>query len=182
MGNGTFRGAPEGNAKGSSRNLRPRSMPNDLDDPYQPNGHYPDGTVCSSCGAVYHNQHWNLDQKRAEALTGAGANTVVCPGCRKIQSADPSGIVTLSGNYWLAHEEEILNLVRNEEGRGNGVNPLERIMDIRREGDTLIIETTKEKLAQRIGHRLHSAHKGTVDYRWSDTNHLVRVYWERTLD
>ncbi len=142
-------------------------------------GHYP---VCSSCGALYRNQHWTLDPKRAEVLEQSGANTVICPACRKIQAKDPAGIVTLSGDYWPEHREEILNLIRREEARGAQVNPIERIMEIREEEGKLIIETTMEKLAQRIGHRIHSAHKGVVDYKWSDTNHLVRVAWERSLE
>jgi len=65
-----------------------------------------------------------------------------------------NGVVTLSGNYWLAHEEEILNLVHNEEARGMGVNPLERIMDIRREGDSFVV-TVPEKYHN--GHEAHFA-------------------------
>ena len=111
----------------------------------------------------------------------ATAHAVICPACKKIAEGYPEGIVTLRGDYWPQHEEEILNLIRNEERRAMAVNPLERIMDIRHEGDALVVETTNEKLAQRIGHRIDKTHSGHVEYKWSRDNHLLRVYWERSL-
>lgn len=164
------------------RVVQPRDYIHDFGDPYIPDQHEPDGTVCTRCGAVYVNQHWTLDEKqRALMIAGAATNEVVCPGCKKVAERNPQGIVTLSGDYWPHHREEILNLIRNEESRALGTNPLERIIDIREEGGELIIETTNEKLAQRIGRHIDKAHSGRIDYRWSNDNHLVRVYWSRSL-
>lgn len=161
----------------------PRATVHDFDDPYIPDQHFEDGTVCSQCGAIYRNQHWQRDESASRTLIAAGTpHQVVCPGCRKIADHDPQGIVTLRGDYWPQHRDEILNLIRHEEQRGTHTNPLERVMDIREEEGSLVIETTNEKLAQRIGRQIHKAHHGHVDYRWSDTNHLVRVYWERELN
>jgi hypothetical protein len=163
-----------------SRTVLARDQVQDFDDPDIPDRHLEEGTVCSRCGAVYHNQHWVFDEKRREMLLAAGTGKqVVCPGCKIVAERNPQGIVTLSGDYWPQHREDILNLIRNEEARGTNTNPLERIIDIREESGSLIIETTNEKLAQRIGRSVHRAHKGEVDYRWSGDNNLVRVYWER---
>lgn len=166
----------------SPKVIHARDDIHDFDDPYIPDEHREEGTVCTQCGAVYVNQHWTLDEKqRALLIGGAVTRKVVCPGCKKIAERNPHGIVTLSGDYWPQHREEILNLIRNEESRAMGTNPLERIMDIREEGGELIIETTNEKLAQRLGRHIDKAHKGEIDYRWSNDNHLVRVYWKRSL-
>ena len=163
--------------------VQPRDRVYDTDDPYIPDEHRPENTVCSSCGAVYQNQHWTIDEKKRAALVAAGSpHQVVCPGCKRVAERNPQGIVTLHGDYWPQRREEILNAVRNEEARGLSVNPLERVMDIREEGDRLIIETTTEKLAQRIGRHIEKAHSGKIEYKWSDTNHLVRIEWERSLD
>lgn len=165
------------------RTVLARDQVQDFNDPYLPEGSYPDNTICSECGAVWHNQHWNWNDSLRDTLVAAGTpNEVVCPGCRITASRDPQGVVTLKGDYWLQHETDIINLIRNEEDRGTNTNPLERIIDIRREGDILVVETTTEKLAQRIGRAVHSAHKGDVEYKWSDGNQLVRVYWERRLE
>ncbi|MGV3724923.1 MAG: BCAM0308 family protein [Actinomycetota bacterium] len=158
-----------------------RDQIQDYDDPDIPDRHYPDGTVCVRCHAVYRNQHWNRDTARAELALQAGAQEVVCPGCKIVAERNPRGIVTLSGDYWPQHKDDILNLIRNEETRGMSVNPLERIIDIREEADALIIETTTEKLAQKIARAIDKAHQGSLVYHWPDNNHLIRVDWERQL-
>lgn len=158
-----------------------RDQIHDFDDPDRPDLGYPEDTVCSRCHAVYRNKHWTRDDRRAETLLQAGANQVVCAGCSIVEQRNPRGIVTLSGDYWPQHREEIFNLIRNEEARGIETNPIERIIDIREEGDRLIVETTNEKLAQKIARSINKAHSGTLVYHWPDTNRLVRVEWERNV-
>jgi NMD protein affecting ribosome stability and mRNA decay len=160
----------------------PRDDVQDFDDPYLPDKHRETGTLCSRCGAAYINQHWTFDEAaQVQAQQAPAAHELICPACKKIAEGYPEGIVMLSGDYWPQHEEEILNLIRNEEQRAMGSNPLERIMDIRHESDALVVETTNEKLAQRIGRRIEKAHHGHVEYKWSKDDSLVRVYWQRSL-
>src|SRR5207302_4425247 len=105
--------------------VRPRNDIEDFDEPYLPDRHGQTGTVCSRCGAVYTDQHWTLDEaQRVRAQGAAMTSAVICPACKKIAEGYPEGIVTLRGDYWPRHEEEILNLIRNEERRSMGVNPL----------------------------------------------------------
>lgn len=91
------------------------------------------------------------------------------------------GIVTLKGDYVEKHRGEILNLIHNEESRARGFNPLERLISVYDHEGALIVETTTEKLAQRIGSRLQHSHKGEVQYKWSRQNRFIRVEWERNL-
>lgn len=150
----------------------------DFDDPYLPDVHLAEGTHCPECGAVYHNQHWTFDKAVTARLAAKGA-AVVCPGCKKIREKSPGGIVTLTGGFWHGHRDEILNLIRNEEKRAMGVNPLERIIDIGPDGSHLVVQTTNEKLAQRLGRALQRAYDGTVEYKWSVDDKLARVHWDR---
>jgi NMD protein affecting ribosome stability and mRNA decay len=153
-------------------------------DPYLTKEAPPDRSVCRQCRAVYHNKHWVLDEAiYREILKGNGASTdwTVCPACQKIKDHFPMGVIHLQGGYLQQHKEEILNLIRNEEERARGFNPLERISAIHDFGERVEVETTNEKLAQRIGKRLHRAHHGTVHYKWSGDNKFIRVEWERSL-
>ena len=104
----------------------------------------------------------------------------VCPACLKIRDNFPSGIVTLMGSYVLPHKQDVLNLVKNEEERARGFNPLERVMSIREDGHgNIVINTTTEKLAQRLGRAIRKAFQGKVAYHWSHDNKLARVDWVR---
>jgi hypothetical protein len=149
-------------------------------DPYIPDTHLVEGTRCSECGAIYHNQHWTLDEAIVTRLSiDREQPEQVCPACRKVRDQDPGGVVTLSGPFWSDHRDEILNLIQNEEKRAMATNPLERLIDISSEGENLVIRTTNEKLAQRLGRALHRAYNGEVEYKWSEDNKLARVSWFR---
>jgi len=149
-------------------------------DPYIPDTHLAAGTRCSECGAIYHNQHWTLDEAVVSRLSiDREQPTVVCPACRKAHDRDPGGILTISGQFWSAHRDEIVHLIQNEEKRAMAANPLERLIDIVSEEGNLVVHTTNEKLAQRLGRALHRAYDGSVEYKWSADNKLARVTWIR---
>ena len=148
-------------------------------DPYKPRKGAHDVGVCPTCHAICRNKRWHLDPKEYASLAVAGALARPCPACRKIADGFPAGVVTLRGAYLRTHRDEILRLVRNEEGRSRGINPLERIMEIREGEDGMEILTTDEKLAQRIGREIRKACRGAVEYRWSEDTKLLRVRWVR---
>ncbi len=152
-------------------------------DPYIPRKSASAVGICPKCRAIYRNKRWVIDEKEFAALTRKGAGTGIawrrCPACRKIADGFPAGVVTLSGGYLRDHREDILNLVRNEEKRAMGINPLERIIRLEDKGEGLEIATTDEKLAQRIGREVRKACQGTVEYKWSEDSKLLRVNWAR---
>jgi len=44
------------------------------------------------------------------------------------------------------------------------------------------VETTTEKLAQRLGRSLRKARGGKIAYKWGHNNKFVRVVWEKRAD
>ena len=150
-------------------------------DSYLPRGGAQRVSVCEGCHAVYRNKRWYADEAmyRSTSKETAVIETV-CPACLKIRDNYPGGIVTLKGSYVVTHRQELLNLVRNEEARARSINPLERVMSIKENGfGSLVVATTNEKLAQRLGRAIKKAFSGQVAYNWSHENKLVRVEWER---
>ncbi len=149
-------------------------------DSYLPRGASRRISVCEGCRAVYMNKRWYVGDDRA--VRSDDVATTVCPACLKIRDNFPGGIVTLRGEYVLDHKQDIMNLIRNEEERARGFNPLERVMSVRENGyGSIVISTTNEKLAQRLGRAIKKAFHGEVTYRWSHDNKLVRVDWEREV-
>lgn len=152
----------------------------DVDDPNRVARHYRDDTVCPRCQALYRDERWTRDEERVALLLAAGTSEqVICPACKSLGERLPEGILTLRGEFWQTHRAEILSLLRNVEDAGMQDNPTARILEIREEDETLVVETANEKLAQQLGRSLAKAYHGKVDYHWGDGNHLVRVYWER---
>lgn len=152
----------------------------DVDDPQAQRAHLPERTVCSRCNAVVHNGLWKMDAGQKHLLLSMGAaSEVVCPACRQVEEHAPEGVLTLRGNFLREHAVEIVHLIRNEADEALVDNPMERIIDLRTTEDEWVVETTNEKLAQRIGRAVYRAYKGDLDYHWGGGNHLARVDWTR---
>ena len=158
----------------------PRGKLSRMEPPQRTTEAFDENSYCPTCGAVYQNKHWTLDAAQAALLRDAGAgNEVMCPACRIEQGQDAQGELVLRGPYWLEHRELVENLLRNEANEAIGKNPLERIVNMEVEDGEMLVSTTTAKLAQRLGRKLHSAHKGKVDYHFSNGHTVARVYWER---
>jgi NMD protein affecting ribosome stability and mRNA decay len=150
------------------------------DDPYLP-AEGQEASVCAACQAVYQNKRWFFDEKLYKKLAGTDkAKEVTCPTCRKIKDRYAEGVLTLSGEFFEERQEEILTLLKNEAARVAGRSAADRIITMTGEGkDKLVVETTTEKLAQHLGRAIYKAYKGDLDFRWSEMNKFVRVYWKR---
>lgn len=136
--------------------------------------------ICRECRSVYASGIWKLEDQAANDLKKAKRVTeTLCPACKKTRDRMPGGIVSLSGAFLNEHEEEIVNLINHENRSAMEVNPIERIMDTERRDDVMVIWTTNEKLAQRIGRAVHKAYGGEVEYKWSKGTKLARVNWNR---
>lgn len=153
----------------------------DASDPYQPQLDPGEVAACTGCQAVYQRRHWFFDHDTYVRETmQPTTRLVLCPACQKIRDSYAEGQVTLQPSAFLsAHKDEIVRLIHNEEDRAKGMNPLERIVALKESEDSVVITTTNEKLAQRIGRALKNAFQGKTTYRWSEPKFLS-VEWERS--
>jgi NMD protein affecting ribosome stability and mRNA decay len=167
------------NAKKLHSSTQRKSM-DTSSDPYIVQDIKYENAICRTCHAIYQNKRWRLDEEVYQKMNEWDSTTkVLCPACKKIKDKFPGGIVTLKGDFLREHKDEILNLIKNEEERARGFNPLERIMEINDADKGMELTTTNEKLAQKIGKSLHRAYQGRVGYKWSQDTKLIRVIWER---
>ncbi len=151
-----------------------------VEDPYEL-AEGQEAAVCHQCHALYHSKRWSFDEKLYQRLAGTPKiREVVCPTCRKIKDHYPEGYLTVSGEFFVEHKEEIVKLLEKEASRVAGRNVMDRIIQMVPEGkDRLVVETTTEKMAQHLGRTVYKAYKGDLNFRWSETNRFVRVYWNR---
>jgi len=152
-----------------------------LHDPYMDKNIYKDPTICPSCHLVYHNKRWHRNEKLYEELVKSDkVDYKKCPACRKADDHYPLGVLRLTGDYVWKKKDEILNLVRNTAEAEEKRNPLARIMNIIETDEGLIIETTTESLARRLGRCIDKAHHGELEYIFSDSQKFLRVEWSKS--
>jgi hypothetical protein len=138
----------------------------------------PAGVIqCSGCVAFYYRRRWTL-KPPAEVRSSTDNKRTVCPACKKIKEKYPAGELHLLG---LDGEERgaVVSILRNKEKRARQKNPLERIMHLQATNGDWWVETTTEKLAQRLGRSIKKARGGKIDYKWGHNNKFVRVIWDK---
>ena len=132
-------------------------------------------TVCPGCGARYGKGRWSWDE------VPASSKALECPSCERIREDYPAGVLRLSGAFLAKHRQEITGRLRHVEERERRTHPLKRIMDIRNEGDEVVVRVTDGKLIEALGHALTSAYRGTLELprTTSERENLVRASWSR---
>ena len=142
-------------------------------DSYKSTKKLPDPSTCTECGVVYHSGRWHWGEAPAEA------KQVTCPSCQRAQDGLPAGILSLEGEFHLAHRAEVLGLLRNVEEREAKNHPLKRIMQVEEQGKTLTITTAHPGLARCLGDALHHAYGGELEYHYGEDAAVFRVRWVR---
>jgi NMD protein affecting ribosome stability and mRNA decay len=150
------------------------------EDPYLPEEGQ-EAALCTGCQALYQNKRWFFNEELSGKLARTGkVREVVCPACRKIKDHYVEGYLTLSGEFLVEHQNELVTLVKNEAAKLGKRSVMDRIIQLVPEGDNkLVVETTTEKLAQHLGRAVYKAYKGDLSFQWSEPNRFVRVYWSR---
>ncbi len=134
--------------------------------------------LCRYCHAVYENNGWRafeqLNPQHVDELKMS-----VCPACHEEKSHISDGILHLSGSGIGPHKEEIKHIVMNMGKSAEAADILNRVERIdENAGDQIVVYTTKNQLAVKIGKKVASAYKGgKLDIRWSKNDKPVEVYW-----
>ena len=137
--------------------------------------------ICPGCAAVYVHRRWSHAPAARLARHAYEPMAIrVCAGCRGRRSGMPHGYVHIDGGFFPDHRADIERLLRNETERARDVNPTSQIVEWRDlNGGGLLIGTSTEHLAQRLGHALEKAYDGKVHYGFSHDNKMAHVWWHR---
>jgi NMD protein affecting ribosome stability and mRNA decay len=159
--------------RGFHKIRRDKLMFENVEDTYKLRAKLPEPTRCPQCGAVYHEGRWQW------LTPPPSAHEETCPACHRIHDHYPAGFVTLGGDFFVEHREEILSLVRNQKTRERAEHPFKRIMKIENQAGGVLITTTDIHLARGIGDALHHAYQGELDFHYNKEDNLLRVSWTR---
>jgi NMD protein affecting ribosome stability and mRNA decay len=142
-------------------------------DSYKAKGKLSEPTVCTDCGAVFQAGRWQWLAKPEDA------HQTICPACPRVRDHFPAGYITLAGDFFNEHEQEILQLMHNRETQEKAQHPLQRIMAIEKTKEGTLVTTTDIHLARGIGEALHHAYQGELELHYNKDENLLRVGWSR---
>ena len=143
----------------------------------------PEPIVCSGCGAVYVHKRWSrtAQARTRAARPGRPLDVRICSGCRRRQSGVPHGFLHVDGEFVRTHRDDIVRLLKNEAARAVEDNPLAQIVAWHESGhpNDVLVTTTTEHLAVRLGRALEKAFDGRTLYGFSHVNKSAHVWWHR---
>jgi hypothetical protein len=98
---------------------------------------------------------------------------------REPKKVEQGGIVKISGNFLLDHEEDIINLVRHQGKLAEEKNPLHKVTKIEKANGAILVEASDHNLTMHIGKALVHAYKGEHEYKFRKGEKFVEVDWRR---
>lgn len=135
---------------------------------------------CPQCGAVYVKRRWIAATQPGAAAFAQVSQAMICPACDAAAKGFVRGHLRLEGSFVRAHRTEVEALLRNEADRAAEDNPTARIIRWEDGPDgALMVGTTTEHLTERLGHAVHRAFGGKIDYGFSHENKFARAVWRR---
>jgi NMD protein affecting ribosome stability and mRNA decay len=153
---------------------RDRLIREQVHDPYKARSKLREPTVCPKCEAVWLHGRWQWVETPA-----AGAFRTLCPACLRMRDKAPAGLLSLGGEFFRAHREEILSLARNNVEQQRREHPLKRLMGIEERTDGVEVSFTDTHLPRGVGEAIERAFDGTLEVQYTDESNLVRVRWTR---
>lgn len=152
---------------------RNRLIQEHIHDPYFNKQKLKEPATCPDCGCVYRKGAWHWEEAPENARSHS------CPACKRIKDGVPAGYLTLKGDYFDAHRDEILNLVGNVESLARQSHPLKRIMATQQEGQETLITLTDTHLTREIGDAIQHSQGGDLDVQYPSEGNILRVLWQR---
>jgi NMD protein affecting ribosome stability and mRNA decay len=152
-----------------------RLIEENVHDPYMARGKPPEPTVCEDCGVVFSHGRWQWQAKAPD-----GAHRQHCPACQRIRDKVPAGFLTLGGDFFQAHRDEIMRLVDNKVEQQKAEHPMKRLMGREDQKDGgVVITFTDTHLPRGVGEGIKHAYGGELDIQYTEQSGIVRVYWKR---
>jgi len=142
-------------------------------DPYHLKRKLPESAVCLDCNARFQGGRWIWGRPPENA------QEETCPACQRLRDKVPAGFLTLRGDFFTTHRDEIMRLIRNTETRLKTIRPLMRIMNMEKQDDSLVITFTDPHLARSVGEALHKAYQGELNFNYPKGEYMIRVHWTR---
>lgn len=143
-------------------------------DPYRSKAKPPEPTQCSGCSAVFKDGRWQWMEE-----VPRNPHTELCPACQRIRDRVPAGILTLRGDFFDEHHDEIVALIRNKVEAENRQHPMKRMMAMERDGENTVITFTDTHLPRGVGSSIESAYQGELEIQYTPEAGIVRVNWRR---
>jgi hypothetical protein len=129
--------------------------------------------ICTACNAVYNGKKWNCSPELSEK-DRAKLERTLCTVCKRTRDRVALGTAHLEGDVIASRSDEIVRMIRREEEIEQSHNYCSRILDIKRNGRKMTVQTINSSLAIHIAKQLKKTFKGRMDIYKDTPGHRPR--------
>ncbi|OGD30973.1 hypothetical protein A2833_00310 [Candidatus Azambacteria bacterium RIFCSPHIGHO2_01_FULL_44_55] len=138
--------------------------------------------ICPACSSVYYNKSWHHSMEGDKHFTeNKNVNFTVCPADKMIKAKQFEGQIVLE-NVPEILRGELFSLIENMGEHAFRRDPMDRVISIRDEKDTIEILTTENQLAVSIAKKIRDSFKdkmrGKLEIKFSEREDPVRIIWK----
>lgn len=136
--------------------------------------------VCPKCSAAYYGKCWHHrlgEGKHFKHEERKKLNFVLCPACKMIKEKKFEGSVEIK-NVPVKIAGELVNLIKNSAKVAFSKDPMDRVIEIRRNKNNILVTATENQLAKKIAKLIKRAFKNYArdcEITMSDEEDIVRI-------
>lgn len=134
---------------------------------------------CTGCHAieVAGRWRWSAACDEAPGLSCVISRAVLCPACRRCREHEAAGTVLLEMTPSSQSEACLREIVHAESRRMVEDDPMQRVIDIQRQENGLLVTTTTIELARAIGEAVQRTMRGHLEMHYQKPARELRVRW-----
>lgn len=113
---------------------------------------------CPDCRAAYYKKSWHhseVDLKSAKE--NMQVTFVRCPACQMVKNHQYEGKIVIK-NAPANLREELMNLIRGFGERAYHRDPMDRVIEAKKEGKDIVVTTTENQLANKLAKKIQSTY------------------------
>lgn len=110
--------------------------------------------ICKKCSNAYFKKSWRHDLEGVKEINkDLPIHFVLCPACQMIENRQYEGRITMK-NVPEKIADELDKMIRHSADQAYGVDPLDRLIDIKKSGNVWVVTTTENELANKLGKKI----------------------------
>lgn len=138
-------------------------------DPYRDHGKHVGKLACTQCHVVYEAGRWHW------ADVPAAAVPTLCPACRRVRDRYAAHVLKLD-NVPRNEQREVLGVLHDVAEVEREEHPLERLMLVRHDGNSIEAATTGVHIARRLLANVLRRYRQRVQVRHG--NEITQIRWQ----
>ena len=112
--------------------------------------------ICRVCGSIYYKKSWHHPLEGLKQVVPK--KMVLCPADQMIKNRQYEGKIIIQ-KVPAKIEDELIKVIKNSGSQAFSVDPMDKIIAIKKEKDELVVTTTENEMANKMARKIKGVFK-----------------------